>query len=90
MTLEKAMERFKKLRAQQDVIDYYCARGFSKRSTLQRLALPGTLNNEDLQKASAYAKDVIDNSGRKLMANYEDIFHEAIMSATRALSSGVW
>lgn len=34
----------------------------------------GQRNVDDLGSAARYAKDVIDNSGKQLMTNYEDIF----------------
>ena len=34
----------------------------------------GQRDENDLAKAAEYAKDVIDNSGKKLMTNYEDLF----------------
>ena len=34
----------------------------------------GQRDADDLAKAASYAKDVINNSGKQLMANYEDIF----------------
>lgn len=74
MTLEKAMELLPKTKSTEGRIDYYCAEGLLAKVYLTKAGVTGTLNQEDLQKASAYAADVVDNSGRQLMANYEDIF----------------
>lgn len=47
-------------------------------------------NADDLAKAAAYAKDVIDNSGRSLMANYSDIFRLKNNVSDEALLSWAW
>jgi len=74
MTLEKAMELLPKEKSTTGRIDYYCAEGLLAKVYLAKAGVSGSLNNEDLAKAAQYAKDVVNNSGRKLMANYEDIF----------------
>ncbi len=77
MTLEKAMELLPPTASAPGRIDYYCAEGLLAKVYLTRAGLSGSLNTEDLKKAAAYAKDVIDNSGRKLLENYSDIFRLA-------------
>lgn len=90
MTLEKAMELLPKAKSTTGRIDYYCAEGLLAKVYLTKAGVTGTLNNEDLQKASAYAKDVIDNSGRKLMANYEDIFRGSHNVSDESLIAWRW
>ena len=76
MTLEKAMELLPKDPniGKYNRIDYYAAEGLLSKVYLTKAGVSGTLNPEDLEKAKAYAKDVIDNSGRSLTPNYADIF----------------
>lgn len=75
MTLERAMELLPK-KADAGRIDYYSAEGLLAKVYLAKsgLNMNGSRNTDDLAKAAAYAKDVIDNSGRTLMPNYSDIF----------------
>lgn len=47
-------------------------------------------NEEDLANAAKYALDVIENSGRKLEANYEDIFRGNHNVSDEALISWAW
>lgn len=73
--LEKAMELLPKKVANKDGrIDYYSAEALLAKVYLQKAGVTGTLNQEDLDKAAAYAKDVIENSGRQLLEVYSDIF----------------
>lgn len=55
-------------------MDAYCAKGLLAKVYLTRAGLSGSLNQADLQQASLLANDVINNSSRQLMPNYEDIF----------------
>ena len=73
MTLEEAMKLLPKS-ADSGRLDYYSAEGLLAKVYLTKAGVSGTLNQSDLDKAAMYAKDVIDNSGRKLEDNYEDIF----------------
>lgn len=73
MTLEKAIELLPK-QCSKGRLDKYCAKGLLAKVYLTKAGVSGKLNNDDLQKAADYAKDVIDNSGRGLMENYADIF----------------
>ncbi len=74
MTLEKAMELLPKHAKQAGRLDYYCAEGLLAKVYLTKAGVTGSLSQADLDKAAEYAKDVIDNSGRKLMPVYSDIF----------------
>ena len=90
MTLEKAMELLPKTKSTAGRIDYYCAEGLLAKVYLTKAGVSGKLNNEDLQKASAYAKDVVDNSGRQLMANYADIFRGSNNVSDESLIAWRW
>ena len=76
MTLEKAMELLPES-SSSGRIDYYCAEGLLAKVYLAKAGVEGSLDADDLAMAASYAKDVIDNSGRELMENYEDIFRLA-------------
>ena len=89
LTLEKAMELLPKS-SQPGRIDYYCAEGLLAKVYLTKAGVSGSLNNDDLDKAAKYAKDVIDNSGRKLMENYEDIFRGSNNTAPESLIAWRW
>ena len=55
-------------------IDYYAAEALLAKVYLTRAGLSGSLSSGDLAKAKELAKDVIDNSGRALTPDYEDVF----------------
>lgn len=90
MTLEKAMELLPKEKSTTGRIDYYCAEGLLAKVYLTKAGVTGSLNNDDLAKAAEYAKDVIDNSGRKLMENYEDIFRGSNNVSDESLFAWRW
>ena len=101
MTLEKAMELLpKQTSGWNGRIDYYAAEALLAKVHLTRAGLSGSLNNEDLQKAAAYAEDVINNSGRTLTPVYSDIFRlapsvhnatgESLIAWQWECSSGRW
>lgn len=101
MTLEKAMELLpKQTSGWNGRIDYYAAEALLAKVHLTRAGLSGNLNNEDLQKAAAYAEDVINNSGRTLTPVYSDIFRlapsvhnatgESLIAWQWECSSGRW
>ena len=69
LTLEKAMDLLPKQKLTNGHMDYYCAEALLAKVYLTKAGVSGSLNNDDLTKAAAYAKDVIDNSGRSLMGN---------------------
>lgn len=77
MTLEKAIEL---LPESNDAgrIDRWGAKGLLAKVYLAKSGINANGNGQrdadDLAKAAEYAKDVIDNSGKELMENYEDIF----------------
>ena len=73
MTLEKAMEYLPKEPATGRV-GYYSAEGLLAKVYLTKAGISGSLSQSDLDMAAKYAKDVIDNYGGKLEANYGDIF----------------
>ncbi len=74
-TLEEAMKLLPKKNGNWDNrVDYYAAEALLAKTYLTKAGVSGTLNQEDLENAAKYAKDVIDNSGRYLNPNYEDIF----------------
>lgn len=74
MTLEKALDLLPRQAATPGRLDYYSAEGLLAKVYLTKAGLSGSLSQADLDKAAAYAKDVIDNSGRHLMPVYSDIF----------------
>lgn len=76
MNLEKAMTLLPKdsYIGKYNRIDYYAAEGLLAKVYLTRAGLDGSLNASDLAKAAMYAKDVIDNSGRRLTPVYSDVF----------------
>lgn len=75
VTLEKAMELLpKQTSGWTGRIDYYAAEGLLSKVYLTKAGVSGNLKTEDLQKAAAYAEDVILNSGRTLTPVYSDIF----------------
>ena len=90
LTLEKAMELLPKQKLTNGHMDYYCAEGLLAKVYLTKAGVTGSINKDDLQKAVQYAKDVIDNSGRKLMANYEDIFRGSNNVSDESLIAWRW
>ncbi|WP_300724813.1 RagB/SusD family nutrient uptake outer membrane protein [uncultured Bacteroides sp.] len=98
MTLEKAMELLPK-KGDAGRIDYYSAEGLMAKVYLYKsgLGMSGSRNQADLDKAAELAKDVIDNSGRQLMANYADVFRlknnkcsESLIAWHWDASGGMW
>lgn len=97
MTLNQAIEWLPE-KNQPGRIDRYCAYALLAKVYLAKsgYGLSGTRNQEDLDNAAKYAKIVIDQSGRHLMPNYEDIFrlsnnlNEESLIAWRWISSTNW
>lgn len=89
LTLEKAMELLPKS-SSPGRIDYYCAEALLSKVYLTKAGVSGSLNNDDLKKAAEYSKDVIDNSGRKLMDNYADIFRGSNNTCPESLIAWRW
>lgn len=92
LTLEKAMEFLDGKKYEAGRIDYYSAEGLLAKVYLTRsgLGLEGSRNQEDLDAAARYAKDVIDNSGRHLLGNYEDNFKLEFNKNEEALITLAW
>ena len=90
MTLEKAMELLPKTKSSTGRIDYYGAEGLYAKVLLTAAGVSGSLNNDYLKKASAAALDVIQNSDRTLMANYEDIFRGSNNVSDESLIAWRW
>ena len=90
MTLEKAMELLPRAKSTDGRIDYYCAEGLYAKVLLTAAGVSGSLNSEYLQKASAASLDVINNSGRQLMENYEDIFRGSNNNSDESLIAWRW
>lgn len=89
MTLEKALELLPKTN-DAGRVDYYCAEGLLAKVYLTKAGVSGTLSADDLAKAASYAKDVIDNSGRSLLENYEDVFRLANNKSAESLIAWRW
>ena len=90
LTLEKAMELLPKAKSTTGRIDYYCAEGLYAKVCLTAAGVTGTLNQELLAKAAETSLDVIQNSGRTLMANYEDIFRGSNNVSDESLIAWRW
>lgn len=75
MTLEKAVE-WLPAENQSGRIDRYAAYGLLAKVYLTKsgYGMSGSRNDADLAKAAEYALKVIDESGRQLLENYEDVF----------------
>ena len=93
MTLEKAMELLPKS-GNPGRIDYYSAEGLLAKVYLYKSGMNanghGQRNSDDLNKATSYAKDVIEHSGRTLMANYSDVFRLQNALNRECLFSWLW
>ncbi len=90
LTLEKAMELLPKTKSTTGRIDYYSAEALLAKVYLTKAGVKGSLDNDDLQKAATYAKDVIENSGRELMENYEDVFRGSNQFCDEILIAWRW
>ena len=93
-TVETAMDLLPKQTAKWDRrIDYYAAEALLAKVYLTKAGLSGQLSQADLKKASTYAKDVIDHSGRTLTPVFSDVFRLApsVYNATgESLISWQW
>lgn len=90
MTLEKALELLPKTKNTTGRIDYYGAEALLAKVYLTKAGVKGSLDNEDLKKSAEYAKDVIENSGRNLMENYEDVFRGSNQFCDEILIAWRW
>jgi hypothetical protein len=52
----------------------WAAKGMLAKAFLTRAGISGTRNQADLDSAAKHSLEVIENSGARLMANYEDLF----------------
>jgi len=89
LTLEQAMKLLPKS-SSEGRIDYYSAEGLLAKVYLTRAGVSGSLNQADLAKAAELARDVMDNSGRTLMPNYEDIFRGSNNCCSESLIAWRW
>jgi hypothetical protein len=89
MTLEKALELLPKS-SDAGRIDYYCAEGLLAKVYLTKSGVKGTVSASDMAAAAKYAKDVIDNSGRQLLANYADVFRLENNKSEESLIAWRW
>ena len=106
ITLEKAIELLPKdpCIGKYNRIDKYAAEGLLAKVYLTKAGVNGSISSAealaDLEKAKEYAKDVIDNSGRELTPNFEDVFRmeptifqqtgENLFSWQWVSGSGIW
>ena len=89
LTLNKAIEWLPESNAT-GRLDRYSAKGLLAKVYLTKAGISGSLNTDDLKKAVELAKDVKDNSGRELEANYSDIFRLANNNTPEGLISWRW
>ena len=92
MVLNKAIEWLPE-KNQRGRLDRYCAYALLSKVYLYKSGCDGenkTRNQEDLDNAAKYAKIVIDQSGRKLMPNYEDIFRFHNNVSDESLIAWLW
>lgn len=71
-------------------IGYYSAEGLLAKVYLAKASISGHLDAADLTKAATCAKDVIDNSGRKLLDDYSNNFKLAYNTNSESLISFNW
>lgn len=92
LTLEEAIRLLPDNAVAPGRIDKYCAEGLLAKVYLAKSGVDqvGVRSEDDLAKAAEYAKDVIDNSGRTLMANYSDIFRLQNNTAPESLLAWRW
>ena len=93
MTLEKAIELLPE-RNDPGRVDKWGAKGLLAKVYLTKSGVEaggsGQRNTDDLTNAARYAKDVIDNSGKELMTNYEDIFKGENNNCAESLFGWRW
>ena len=71
-------------------IGYYSAEALLAKVYLSKASISGHLDAADLAQAATYAKDVIDNSGRKLLDDYSNNFKLAYNTNSESLISFNW
>lgn len=93
MTLEKAIELLPESNSP-GRIDKWGAKGLLAKVYLTKSGIEaagnGQRNADDLANAAKYAKDVIDNSGKQLMENYEDVFKGENNNCAESLLGWRW
>lgn len=93
MTLEKAIELLPESNSP-GRIDKWGAKGLLAKVYLTKSGIEaagnGQRNADDLANAAKYAKDVIDNSGKQLMENYEDVFKGENNNCAESLFGWRW
>lgn len=106
MTLEKAISLLPKdpCIGKYNRIDKYAAEGLLAKVYLTKAGVNGSISSEeakaDLKNAKEYALDVIENSGRTLTPNFEDVFRmepaifqqtgENLFSWQWVAGTGIW
>ncbi|NDW13691.1 RagB/SusD family nutrient uptake outer membrane protein [Bacteroides sp. 214] len=92
MTLEQAIEWLPAKAKEPGRIDKYSAYGLLAKVYLTKSGLgqKNTRNQSDLDKAAEYASKVINESGKVLMENYEDIFRLRNNTADESLIAWRW
>lgn len=90
MTLDEALKLMPRQKLTTGHIDYFCAEALLAKVYLTKAGLSGSLNNADLVLAAEKALDVIENSGRSLMENYEDIFRGSNNISDESLIAWRW
>lgn len=76
--------------AQKGRITKWSAKGMLAKMFLTRAGISGTRVQADMDSAAKYALDVIQNSGAKLMTNYEDLFLMKNNNNTESLFALQW
>ncbi|WP_158858873.1 RagB/SusD family nutrient uptake outer membrane protein [Lunatibacter salilacus] len=71
-------------------LNKWSAEGMMAKMFLTRAGITGTRNRTDLDSAAYYAKRVIDNSGKTLLPNYEDLFKVAFNNNVETLAALQW
>ena len=93
MTLEKAIDLLPNTNSA-GRIDKWCAKGLLAKVYLAKSGINcngnGQRDENDLAKAAELAKDVIDNSGKKLMEHYADIFRGENNNCEESLIGWRW
>lgn len=77
MTLEKAIEILPVTPLQSGRIDRPAAEGLLAKVYLTKAGVSGTLNTEDLTKATEYARMCLSHTNHSLMSKYSDLFRLA-------------
>ncbi|NDV60563.1 RagB/SusD family nutrient uptake outer membrane protein [Bacteroides sp. 519] len=92
LTLEQAVKWLPEKPVTAGRVDKYSAYGLLAKVYLTKagVGMSNSRNQTDLDKAAEYASKVINESGRKLMPNYEDIFRLRNNNADESLIAWRW